>query len=146
MKKLIVVVLLLVAVTLQAQEWQTDLSLAQKIAKEKHQPIVLVFQGSDWCTPCIKLDRAIWSTDEFKKYAKTHYVMLQADFPRKKKNRLPEAQQAKNNKLAETYNSKGYFPHVVVIDANGKMKGETGYNKYFSVQDYINWINSVSKN
>ena len=111
------------------QEWQTDFNKAQQIAQEKHRPIVLVFQGSDWCAPCIKLDREVWSTDEFKKYAKDHYVMLQADFPRKKQNALPENQAKANAKLAEQYNKNGIFPFVVVMDAQGKVKGETSYKK-----------------
>ena len=55
--------------------------------------------------------------------------MLQADFPRKAKNALPAAQQEANNKLAETYNKNGYFPLVVVLDKNGKVLGNAGYEK-----------------
>ena len=39
------------------------------IASKESKPIILVFQGSDWCAPCIKLDREILSSDTFKKYA-----------------------------------------------------------------------------
>ena len=48
-------------------------------------------------------------------YAKDHFVMLKADFPRKRANKLNSEQQEKNNKLAEIYNQKGYFPFVVVL-------------------------------
>lgn len=126
---------------LHAQEWQTDFDTAKQLASQKDEPIVLVFQGSDWCAPCIKLDREIWSSDEFKNYSKEHFVMLQADFPRKKANALPDAQQEKNNKLAEKYNTQGYFPFVVVLDKNGKVLGETGYVKT-SPSEYINQLNA----
>jgi len=112
---------------LNAQAWQTDFEEAKKIAHQKELPIILVFQGSDWCAPCIKLEKEIWSTEEFQNYAQSHFVMLKADFPRKKKNKLNPAQQEKNDKLAELYNQKGYFPFVVVLDKNGKVLGETGY-------------------
>lgn len=114
---------------LSAQEWQTDFKTAEKLASEENRPIILVFQGSDWCAPCIKLDREIWSSDKFKNYAKDHFVMLQADFPRKKMNALPDEQQQKNNQLAEKYNKQGYFPFVVVLDKEGNVLGEAGYEK-----------------
>ncbi len=128
MKKIIpLIVAIVFSITLSAQEWQTDFETAKQMSSEENHPIVLVFQGSDWCAPCIKLDREIWSTEEFKTYAKDHFVMLQADFPRKKKNALPNDQQLKNNQLAEKYNKQGYFPFVVVLDKEGTILGEAGY-------------------
>ena len=107
-------------------------------------PIILVFQGSDWCAPCIKLDRDVWTTEEFKAYAKNHYVMLQADFPRRKSNALPEEQLNKNKVLAEKYNRNGVFPFVVVMNAKGKVLGETSYKK-LSPKEYINELNAFLK-
>ncbi|MEH6760500.1 thioredoxin family protein [Maribacter arcticus] len=127
-----------------AQEWQTDLSTAKKIAVSKDLPIVLVFQGSDWCAPCIKLDREVWSTDEFKTYAKNHYVMLQADFPRRKNNALSPEQKNKNKALAEKYNKNGIFPFVVVMNGDGEVFGETSYKK-LAPKEYIDEMNSFIK-
>ncbi len=130
MKKIIfLLVAIAFSVTVSAQEWQTDFETAKQISSKENHPIILVFQGSDWCAPCIKLDREIWSSDEFKNYAKNHFVMLQADFPRKKMNALPDEQQQKNNQLAEKYNKQGYFPFVVVLDKDGNVLGEAGYEK-----------------
>jgi len=130
MKKIILIGLLFsTIISVNAQEWLTDLEEAKKVASDKNQNIVLVFQGSDWCAPCIKLDKEIWSTDEFKNYAQENFVMLQADFPRKKKNKLEKAQQEKNNNLAEKYNKQGFFPHVVVLNEKGNVLGRTGYKK-----------------
>ncbi|HPE82164.1 MAG TPA: thioredoxin family protein [Aequorivita sp.] len=130
MKKILVsFVLISFFQTVSAQEWQTDFETAKQISSEENHPIILVFQGSDWCAPCIKLDREIWSSEEFKAYSKEHFVMLQADFPRKKANRLNDEQQEKNNQLAEKYNKQGYFPFVVVLDKDGNVLGEAGYEK-----------------
>lgn len=112
-----------------AQEWQTDITTAKKLAAENDLPIILVFQGSDWCAPCIKLDREIWNTDTFKAYSRDHFVMLKADFPKKKANALPPKQQEKNKALAAKYNQKGYFPFVVVLDKDGQVLGTTSYQK-----------------
>ena len=127
--------------SLIAQEWQTDFEQAKAKAAEQNQNIILVFQGSDWCAPCIKLDREVWSTEEFKTYAKNHFVMLLADFPRKKENVLSAEQQEKNNKLAEKYNGNGYFPFVVVLNKDGKVLGETGYKK-ITPAEYIDLLES----
>ena len=124
------------AITVSAQDWQIDLGQAKELAVEGNKKIILVFQGSDWCAPCIKLDREIWSTDEFKNLAKDEVVMLKADFPRRKKNKLADEQQEHNNKLAEKYNKNGYFPFVVVLNSDGSVLGSAGYEqttpqKYF---------------
>ncbi len=132
---------LLAALPLYSQEWQTNIDKAKELAAHDHKPIILVFQGSDWCAPCIKLDREVWSTDEFKAYASEHFVMLQADFPRKPKNALPKPQQEANARLAETYNTHGIFPLVVILDATGKVLGKTSYKK-MTPSEYITHLES----
>jgi thioredoxin-related protein len=146
MKKVIVALLVMVvcASTTMAQEWQTDINVAKEIASKESKPIILVFQGSDWCAPCIKLDREIWSTDTFKKYAKENYIMLKADFPRRKKNALSEVQTKANALLAEKYNKQGFFPFVVVLDSNGKVLGESSYKKT-TPENYIKELNAFTK-
>jgi thioredoxin-related protein len=140
MKNLFITLMLLVSTTIFAQDWQTNFEKAKEIATENNQKIILVFQGSDWCAPCIKLDNEIWSSNEFKAYAKDNYVMLKADFPRRKKNKLPKKQQNHNEALAEKYNQNGLFPLVVILDNTGKILGKTGYKKT-SPKEYIALIN-----
>lgn len=126
------------------QEWQTNFEKAKEIASAEEKTMILVFQGSDWCAPCIKLDRAVWSTETFKDYAAEHFVMIQADFPRKKKNALSEELTMANAKLAEIYNKFGIFPFVVVLDSDGKVLGETSYKKT-TPQNYIDELNAFTK-
>ncbi len=127
---------------IKAQEWETDIDAAKEVAFIEDRPIILVFQGSDWCAPCIKLDREVFSTETFQLYAKDHFVMLEADFPKKKKNALPQDQQLKNNALAEKYNKRGIFPLVVMLDKDGNVLGETGYFKA-SASAYILHLESL---
>ena len=124
-----------------AQDWTTNFDEAKKMALKNNHNIILVFQGSDWCAPCIKLEREIWSTEEFKKLSKNHFVMLKADFPRKKANKLQEDQAIQNSKLAETYNNQGIFPLVVVLNKDGKVLGKTGYEKS-NPSDYFKKLTS----
>ncbi|MFD0988517.1 thioredoxin family protein [Mariniflexile jejuense] len=139
MKTKLVYLVVLVCITsfsAVAQDWKTNFEEAKQLASKNNQNIVLVFQGSDWCAPCIKLDKEIWSTQEYQNLAKNHFVMLKADFPRKKANKLSEEQELQNKKLAETYNNQGYFPYVVVLNKNGKVLGSLGYEKISPTQYY----------
>jgi thioredoxin-related protein len=133
--------LLLLSLTLFGQNWYKSIDEAKKVAAENNKTIILVFQGSDWCAPCMKLEKEIWSTEKFKSYALEHFVMLQADFPKRKANQLPKEQQEHNDHLAEQYNLNGYFPHVVVLKADGNVLGRLGYEN-IRPEEYIKRINN----
>ena len=126
---LIVFILSLNTARLSAQDWRTDWEIARVEAEQANKKLILVFSGSDWCIPCIKLEKEIWESSSFLQYAEQYYVLFRADFPKRKKNKLPEMIQKLNDRLASKYNSKGYFPLVVVLDAKGKVKGQLGYEK-----------------
>jgi len=126
---LIVFILSLNTARLSAQDWRTDWDIAKVEAEQANKKLILVFSGSDWCIPCIKLEKEIWESLSFTQYAEQYYVLFRADFPKRKKNKLPETIQKLNDRLASEYNSKGYFPLVVVLDAKGKVKGQLGYEK-----------------
>lgn len=112
-----------------SQEWVANFDAAQEMAKEEQKPLLLVFSGSDWCAPCIRLDREIWQSDAFKEHAAENYILYKADFPRKKKNKLPSDILSANKKLAERYNTKGYFPLVLLLDQDSNVIGTTGYKR-----------------
>uniref|UniRef100_UPI0032179DFA thioredoxin family protein n=1 Tax=uncultured Draconibacterium sp. TaxID=1573823 RepID=UPI0032179DFA len=134
-------ILILISGSLFGQDWQTDFEKTKQLAASENKTIILIFAGSDWCAPCMKLEKEIWQSDEFKGYAKDHYVLYKADFPRKKANQIDSEQIKQNKELAAKYNKKGYFPFVAVIDKTGKVLGETGYKK-LSPGEYIKHLNS----
>ena len=68
-----------------ASEWLTDLPKAQAQAKEEKKMVLLDFTGSDWCGWCIKLHNEVFSKPEFAEYARKNLVLVEVDFPRKKK-------------------------------------------------------------
>ena len=129
MKNILILLALMISSISFAQNWETNWDKASAKASETNQNIILVFSGSDWCGPCIKLDREIWQSVEFQELSRNHFVMLRADFPRKSKNALTKEQQEYNNRLAEKYNKYGYFPYVVVLDSKGNVLGSLGYEK-----------------
>lgn len=99
--------------------WLNDFNQAKAASKEKHEYILLNFSGSDWCSGCIKMHKDIFESQIFQDYATDHLVLLNADFPRSKKNSLPAELQKKNDALADKYNPEGIFPYTVLLDSNG---------------------------
>ena len=101
--------------------WLHNLDDAKQAAQKEHKLIILNFSGSDWCGPCIRMHREIFDTDAFTSFAAEHLVLVNADFPRLKKNQLPRDQQAINDKIADAYNRKGQFPLTLLLDEYGKI-------------------------
>lgn len=136
------VILLLVA-TLFVTQWEPDFENAKKTAKEKHQLILLNFSGSDWCAPCIAFTKDYLESPAFQELAKDHLVLVNADFPRRKKNQPSPEQLKRNEVLAEAYNKEGNFPYTLILDANGKvLKTYTGRPEK-SVDQWVDEVKSI---
>lgn len=110
-----------------SSSWHTELEKAQAEALSREKPILMVFSGSDWCKPCIRLKQEVFETTDFQTYASEELSLLQVDFPRRRKNKLADEVQAYRNTLAEKYNPNGYFPRVLLLDADGKILEEISY-------------------
>jgi thioredoxin-related protein len=144
MKKTFLFFFLLITTLGFSQNWKTNFEDAKVQAATENKNIVLVFSGSDWCGPCIKLDKNIWQSDAFKKESAKKWVLVRADFPKKKANQLSDELTSSNKKLAEKYNKEGNFPLVVVVDSNGKVIGKTGYANV-EPEDYITILHGLEK-
>lgn len=143
---LISTVLLLFAavITSNAQSWKNSFTEAKAQAAAENKNILLVFSGSDWCAPCIKLDKTIWQSEVFKSESAQKWVIYKADFPKKKANLLPLELTESNKKLAEQYNKAGNFPLVLLLNPAGSVLGISGY-KNVSPQEYIQLIHSFEQ-
>jgi hypothetical protein len=100
--------------------WHYNLDEARQLAHQQRKHILLNFSGSDWCGPCIQLRTQILDKPDFLQMADSSLIMVNADFPRSKKNQLSEQQQSLNNAMADRYNSQGKFPFTLLLDADGK--------------------------
>jgi hypothetical protein len=108
--------------------WLNNMQEAKGIARKEHRHILLNFSGSDWCGPCILLRREILDAPAFRQETDSALVLVNADFPRMKKNKLPAAQQQLNEALADQYNPQGKFPFTLLLNADGKvLKSWDGY-------------------
>ncbi|OMP75580.1 MULTISPECIES: thioredoxin family protein [unclassified Chitinophaga] len=101
--------------------WETDFEKARQTAVNNHHLILLNFSGSDWCGPCIRLKNEFFNNTAFLTFADQQLVLLNADFPRSKKNQLSKEQQKRNDSLADKYNPEGHFPYTLLLDENGKV-------------------------
>ena len=93
------------------------------------------FTGSDWCGWCKRLSAAVFVKPEFKKWADDNVVLLELDFPRRKK--LPDEIMQQNAGLQRAFKVRGY-PTIWVFDLDKDPQtqqysihalGKTGYTK-----------------
>ena len=103
--------------------WYRNLNDAQKVAQKEHKYILLNFSGSDWCGPCIRMKKEFFDVPVFKNMADSELVLVNADFPRNKKNQPTPEQQKMNDAMADKYNPQGKFPYTVLMNADGKVIG-----------------------
>ena len=142
MKLIIIAVVVLLSTTSYAQ-WHTNLKESLSIAEKNEQLVLLNFSGSDWCGPCIRLRKEILDNPAFEQMAEASLVLVNADFPRNKKNQLDKMQQEQNDELAAKYNPTGKFPFTLLLSADGQiLKTWEGFPKTGS-QPFINDIKSI---
>lgn len=113
-------------------KWYTNYNEVNKQAVKDNKPVLLFFHGSDWCPPCIKMQKEVFDDNVFIEFASSEILFLNVDFPYKPK--LSDSQLAHNKELKKKFGlpdefSQG-FPQVVIIDPTGKVlyqeKGYTG--------------------
>jgi rhodanese-related sulfurtransferase/thioredoxin-related protein len=111
--------------------WLRDLSAAQAQAKAEHKSVLLFFHGSDWCPPCIEMQRQVINSPAFAQYAHRSLVLVDVDFP--EKSMQPEELRRANLALKAKFNlslelSEG-FPTIVLLNQTGEtVFQETGYD------------------
>lgn len=113
--------------------WFTDFQKANEESIKTGKPIFGFFTGSDWCGWCVRLQKAVFSKDDFISWASENVILLELDFP--KRTVLPENIKAQNSQLAKAFNVRGY-PTVWIFKANHNTEtnqinldpwGSTGY-------------------
>lgn len=142
MKKTILLGLLVVGCLLGAQA-QNTLAQARQQAKGSQKFILLNFSGSDWCVPCIQMEKEIFEDAAFKQFSQQSLVWLNADFPRGKKVQPPKEQLAENEALAEQYNKEGIFPLTVLLDSEGKVVKEWQGKPEVSAQQFVQQVQAA---
>jgi protein disulfide-isomerase len=149
MKKIIVVAFLIFSsLSIQAQElkWETDVKKALEVSVKTKKPILLFFTGSDWCGWCIRLQKEVFRTPEFTKWANENVVLVELDFPRTKP--LTPELQKQNYELQQVFAVQGY-PTVWLVNGTKGDDGKVNFDKLGS-QGYVaggpsKWLEGANK-
>lgn len=145
MTKHLFLVLLTIGGIISSASAQQQFSEILSSAKDSGKNVLIVFSGSDWCIPCIRMEKQVFTAELFREFASDHLMIVHADFPRLKKNQLSKEQQSVNESLAEKYNSKGSFPMTVLIDPEGNVLKEwPGYKEELTASKFIEQVESAA--
>ena len=128
MKKIVITLFLILgSLTIQAQEltWQTNINKAMEISKKSKKPLFLFFTGSDWCGWCIRLQKEVFKTPEFVKWASDNVILVELDFPRK--NEQTEAVKMQNAQLQQQLQVRGY-PTVWFVNTSKTADAKVNLN------------------
>jgi len=95
--------------------WLVKMDEAIKLSEQTGKPIMANFTGSDWCGWCKRLTASVFSKSEFKKWADKNVILLELDYPKRKK--LPTEIRQQNDQLRQVFKVRGY-PSVWVFKVN----------------------------
>lgn len=123
MRKYLLLIACLGVFSANAQDaiWHTNLNEAVQVSKKSKKPLLLFFTGSDWCGWCIRLQKEVLNTSEFKTWANDNVILVELDFPRRTA-QAPEIKE-QNFKLQQFFGVRGY-PTIWITNA---VQGENSH-------------------
>jgi len=110
--------------------WLTDLPTALVRAKAEGKSVLLFFHGSDWCPPCVEMQKQVFAAPEFIQYARRALILVDVDFPQKSTQsaELKRANFALKARVNLSPAADEGFPTLVLLnDAGETVFQETGY-------------------
>jgi len=133
LKKICFITLLTLGISIVHAEgpWLTNLDEGVKKAKAEGKLVMVEFTGSDWCPPCIEMEKKVFSKKKFLKSAQEKYVLVKLDAPKSN----PELEKS-TLKLMEQWNVQG-FPTVLLLGAEGKEITRFNAIEYPTVKKFL---------
>lgn len=113
-------------------------SQAQRSGKE----VLLIFSGSDWCIPCIQFNKKILADSSFQRFAQEKLVLLEADFPQRK--RIPATLKTQYESLADEFNPNGAFPQIVLLTPARRLVAQVPFRQQ-TAADFITEVQRMLK-
>lgn len=126
-----------VDVLLENAGWMTDYEAALVRAESEGKPILMNFTGSDWCPPCKLMQKEVFSTEEFARYAEDHLILLELDYPMNVEQ--PKEVVEQNKELQKEFDIE-VFPTFVILQPNGKEEKRTTAYREGGPSAFIAWI------
>ena len=97
------------------------------------------FTGSDWCPPCIMMQKAVFSKSSFTRLVPKKFILVKIDIPRSNK-----AMSLKNSKVMRNYNVTG-VPTILLFGDDGKEFSRFGASQYPTVEGFIDKLSAELK-
>ena len=102
---------------------------------------LLVFEGSDWCANCRRLDKKVLSSSEIQDFFIKQKINVQkVDFPQRKK--LADSILQQNKALAERYGFRGEFPTVMLVQSTSDVSKRIPYRNE-SPEEFIDLLKAI---
>ena len=77
---------------------------------------LIIFEGSDWCPNCIRLEKTVLKDSAFIDFMHQNNISVERiDFPQHKK--LETNRRLYNNQMAEKYVFRGSFPTILLVES-----------------------------
>ena len=89
-------------------------------------------------------EKEIFESPAFQNYADQNLVLVNADFPRLKKNQLSKEQTTLNESLADKYDPEGKFPLTILFDERGKILTQWEGCPNESPEKFVQQINAFA--
>ncbi|OYU82167.1 MAG: thioredoxin family protein [Flavobacterium sp. BFFFF1] len=149
-KSIILTVMVLFALAARSQDlkWYTDVKEASELSIKTKKPLMMFFTGSDWCGWCNKLQKEVFKTADFAKWANENVILVELDFPKRKQLEPELAKQ--NNDLGQMFAIRGYPTVWLVTPSKNNEQfaferlGSIGY-VYGGAQEWIKQTNVILK-
>lgn len=98
--------------------WTTDLDAALIRAKSSGKDVLVTFTGSDWCAPCKRMAKEVFTLPEFTGPASERYELVVIDSPQRA-GAIDDATKAKNEALRARF-AVNSWPTVFLVDDAGR--------------------------
>jgi thiol:disulfide interchange protein len=122
-----------------AAGWTTNLDSALSSAKKNKKFVLAQFTGSDWCPPCMMMQKAVFSKSSFTRLVPKKFILVKIDIPRSNK-----AMSLKNGKVMKNYNVTG-VPTILLFGDDGKEFSRFSASQYPTVEGFIDKLSAELK-
>jgi len=122
---------------------RTDYQAALEEAKQENKMVLLSFIASDCDYKSMQFNKEVISKPGFIQYARKNLIVVEVDFPMKKKQDV--ALQQQNLNLLKQYGADTPIPMVILLNAKGEEIARQTERIANEVAPLIKWIDAAKK-